>query len=81
MKKQIRLVSFILIVFLLSGCAIKRTDSPTTKILKHTANAPLYLLAGSVILLNIFYYRPYYTHGHRIRYHGYYTNSHRYYRH
>ena len=39
-------ISIILIVTLFSACAVKQEDSTTTKVLKHTANAPVYAIVG-----------------------------------
>jgi hypothetical protein len=39
-------ISIILIVTLFSACAVKQEDSTTTKVLKHTANAPAYAVAA-----------------------------------
>lgn len=44
MKKNI--ITLMVAVALLSGCAVKDTDTTAEKTLKHTANAPFYVIAG-----------------------------------
>jgi len=39
-------ITLLLVLTLFSACAVKQDDSLTTKTLKHTANAPLYVIAG-----------------------------------
>ena len=39
-------ISIITAITLFSGCAVKKEDSTATKALKHTANAPAYVIAG-----------------------------------
>lgn len=39
-------ISNITAITLFSGCAVKQEDSTATKALKHTANAPAYVIAG-----------------------------------
>jgi hypothetical protein len=39
-------ISIITAITLFSGCAVKQEDSTATKALKHTANAPAYVIAG-----------------------------------
>lgn len=39
-------ISIITAITFFSGCAVKQEDSTTTKALKHTANAPVYVIAG-----------------------------------
>ncbi len=39
-------VSIITIVVLFNACAIKQEDSTSTKVLKHTANVPVYAIIG-----------------------------------
>lgn len=76
------IISSLLALLLFSGCAIKKNDSTTTVIIKHTINSPMYLLIGTAIVLNILYARPYYTHGHRIHYHSdYYSRGYSRYHH
>ena len=39
-------ISIITAITFFSGCAVKQEDSTATKALKHTANAPVYVIAG-----------------------------------
>jgi|GEM_PF-6961532 len=39
-------ISIITAITFFSGCAVKQEDSTATKALKHTANAPVYVVAG-----------------------------------
>ena len=39
-------ISIITAITFFSGCAVKQEDSTATKALKHTANAPAYVIAG-----------------------------------
>jgi hypothetical protein len=39
-------ISIITAITFFSGCAVKQEDSTATKVLKHTANAPAYVIAG-----------------------------------
>ena len=39
-------ISIITAITFFSGCAVKKEDSTATKALKHTANAPAYVIAG-----------------------------------
>ena len=39
-------ISIIIAITLFSGCAVKKEDSTATKALKHTANAPAYVIVG-----------------------------------
>ncbi len=39
-------ISFITAITFFSGCAVKQEDSTATKALKHTANAPAYVIVG-----------------------------------
>lgn len=41
----------ILASFLMTGCAVKDTDSILEKTLKHSANSPLYVLVGTGALV------------------------------
>ena len=43
LKKSISIITAITIF---SGCAVKQEDSTATKALKHTANAPAYVIVG-----------------------------------
>ena len=43
LKKSILIITAITFF---SGCAVKQEDSTATKALKHTANAPVYVIAG-----------------------------------
>lgn len=43
LKKSILIITAIT---LFSGCAVKKEDSTATKALKHTANAPAYVIVG-----------------------------------
>lgn len=44
MKKTITIA--LISIFIFSACAVKQDDTLTTKTLKHTANAPVYVIAG-----------------------------------
>ena len=47
MKKLIKkTVAIICVLVLTTGCAVKQEDSTATKALKHTANAPAYVIVG-----------------------------------
>ncbi len=47
MKKLIKkTVAITCVLVLATGCAIKQEDSTATKALKHTANAPAYVIVG-----------------------------------
>ena len=39
-------ISIITAITFFSGCAVKQEDSTATKALKHSANAPVYVIAG-----------------------------------
>lgn len=39
-------IALICVITLTSGCAVKQDDTTATKVLKHTANAPAYVVAG-----------------------------------
>ena len=39
-------ISIITAITFFSGCAVKKEDSTATKALKHTANAPAYVIVG-----------------------------------
>jgi hypothetical protein len=39
-------ISIITAITFFSGCAVKQEDSTATKALKHTANAPAYVIVG-----------------------------------
>lgn len=39
-------ISIITVITFFSGCAVKQEDSTATKALKHTANAPAYVIVG-----------------------------------
>lgn len=39
-------ISIITVITFFTGCAVKQEDSTATKALKHTANAPVYIIAG-----------------------------------
>ena len=47
MKKLIKkTVAITCVLVLTTGCAVKQEDSTATKALKHTANAPAYVIVG-----------------------------------
>jgi hypothetical protein len=46
MKMLKKSISIITAITFFSGCAVKKEDSTATKALKHTANAPAYVIAG-----------------------------------
>ena len=46
MKKLKFIAVIICMTTLISGCAVKQEDSTPTKVLKHTANTPAYVIAG-----------------------------------
>lgn len=47
MKKQIIISLLTSSLVLFSGCAIKESDTTQDKFLKHTVNAPLYIILGT----------------------------------
>lgn len=34
-------------MFIITGCSVKQSDNPHTKVVKHTVNAPVYILYGT----------------------------------
>lgn len=46
MKMLKKSISIITAITFFSGCAVKKEDSTATKALKHTANAPAYVIVG-----------------------------------
>lgn len=46
MKNLKTIAVFVCIAILTTGCAVKQEDSTPTKVLKHTANTPAYVIAG-----------------------------------
>lgn len=48
-----KLLNLILILFLISGCAIKDDDNTLVKSLKYTVNTPMYVLVGTGALLEM----------------------------
>ena len=46
MKMLKKSISIITAITFFSGCAVKKEDSTVTKALKHTANAPAYVIVG-----------------------------------
>ncbi len=47
MKTRVLFLSAVCNLFLLSSCAIKDDDTMTEKILKHSVNAPAYIVIGA----------------------------------
>ncbi|AXH16367.1 hypothetical protein CP985_03210 [Malaciobacter mytili LMG 24559] len=44
MKRYISILIISLLIFVLNGCAVKKTDSIPTKVVKHTINTPAYVV-------------------------------------
>lgn len=50
--KTIKLITLtISLALTISGCAVKNTDSDAMKVAKHTANAPMYALVGTGMII------------------------------
>lgn len=42
-----KLIFAVITGFLLAGCALKESDTKSERILKHTANSPVYIVVGA----------------------------------
>ena len=47
-----KLALMFVISFLLSGCAIKESDSTSQRVLKHTVNSPMYVVLGTAAFIH-----------------------------